>query len=539
MIIRKPYAILIRWFKRIHIVLMILSLYIYYKVLRVNGFVSEFVSLGTYNAAIEPITKYVSLFLLLVILIAFIGNLLLILLLKHKGKPWKLYLVPTVEYGIIFFVLIWARGFFNNFNGATPGMDIRLIRDVIFISMAGQFPIVFIYAMRILGLDLQKFNFKMDEEYLEISKEDREELQININIDPYVFLRLFNKTKRYLKYFYLEHKKICNLIAIVIAIILLKNLATFIFVTNKSYKQGDVYNANGYTIVINNSYYTDKDKKGEIIEENKAFVILDVSITNNWDSRELNLNNFHVVKGIDNYSQSSTTHSTEFDDLGKTVESIQEIKTGQTIRTILIYKVKKDIKVRTNKYVLFYQELYGTREVYLRKIKLDVKDISTIKAGKTYQLDDKIRIKTNKIDEVIAFDEPEVFEDEFEYTIQKCKSENKCALDQRILNPIEDKIYLKIPFSSREIDGKELVDISTNYGKIIYKDSKGKDNEIPFKSAISNTYFGKYLCISLDNQIYENNNDIKLKYIIRDNQYLITIPIENEDDEEIEGADEE
>lgn len=539
MIIRKPYALLIRWFKRIHIVLMILSLYIYYRVLKVNGFVSEFVSLGTYNAAIEPITKYVSLFLLLIILIAFIGNLLLILLLKHKGKPWKLYLIPTVEYAIIFFVLIWARSFFNNFNGSTPGMDIRLIRDVMFISMVAQFPIVFIYAMRILGLDLQKFNFKMDEEYLEISKEDREELEININIDPYVFLRFYNKTKRYLKYFYLEHKKICNLIAVVIAVILLKNLVTFIFVTNKSYKQGDVYNANGYTIVINNSYYTDKDKRGEIIEENKAFIILDVSITNNWDSRDLNLNNFHVVKGIDNYSQSSTTHSTEFDDLGKTVESIQEIKRGQTIRTILIYKVKKDIKVRTNRYVLFYQELYGTKNVYLRKIKLNVKDISAIKKAKNYQLDDKVRLKTGKVDDTIAFTDTITYDEEFDYKIQRCKSENECLIEEESLKPEEDKFYLKIPFSSKEIDGKELVDISTNYGKIIYKDSKEKDNEIPFKSAISNTYFGKYLCISLDKQIYEYNKDIKIKYIIRDNQYLITIPIENESDDEVEGADEE
>ena len=107
------------------------------------------------------------------------------------------------------------------------------------------------------------------------------------------------------------------------------------------------------------------------------------------------------------------------------------------------------------------------------------------------------------------------------------------------MKPEEDKFYLKIPFSSKEIDGKELVDISTNYGKIIYKDSKEKDNEIPFKSAISNTYFGKYLCISLDKQIYEYNKDIKIKYIIRDNQYLITIPIENESDDEVEGADEE
>ena len=538
MIIRKPYALLIKWFKRIHIVLMILSLYIYYRVLRVNGFVSEFVSLGTYNASIDPITKYVSIFLLIAISVAFIGNLLLILLLKHKGKPWKLYLVPTVEYGILFFILMWTRSFFETFNGSTPGMDIRLIRDVIFLSMAAQFPIVFIYAMRILGLDLQKFNFKMDEEYLEISKEDREELEININIDPYVFIRFKKKKKRYLRYFYLEHKRICNLIIVIITVLAIKQLFTFIFVINKSYKQGDVYDANGYTIVINNSYYTDKNKKGELVEDNSAFIILDISITNNWESRKLNLNNFHIVKGIDNYSQVSVTYSQEFDDLGKTVDSIQEIKMDQTINTILIYKVKKDARVRTNKYVLFYQELYGPNDTYLRKIKLNVKDVSKIKAIKEYKESDKIKIKTDKVNETISFTTA-TYSPRFSYLVQECKSENVCVMNKEKLAPVEDNYYVKIPFTSKEIDGKELVDISSNYGKIIYKDSKKEDNEIPFKSAISNTYFGKYLCISVDKQVIENNEEIRLKYIIRDNQYLITIPIEEDDEEIDEGADEE
>lgn len=334
MVIRKPYAFLIKNFKKIHIALLVLSIYIYYKVLRTNGFVGEFVALGSYDANVDPVNRYVTIFLLLAVLLSFVGNILLILLLRHKQKPWKLYLLPVIEYGLLFLVLVWTRSFFNLYDGSQTGMDIRLVRDVIFLSMAGQLPIVIIYLMRILGVDLQKFNFKMDEEYLEMDKEDREELEINFNIDYHMFIRLFNKTKRYLKYFYFEHKKICNTIAVIIAIILLRKIIIFIFITNKSYKEGDVYNANGYTIVIKNSYYTDKDKNGELIEKDKAFIVVDLSITNNAITRDLNLNNFHVVKGIDNYSQSSATHGTDFEDLGKTTDSVQTIKKGQTLNTL-------------------------------------------------------------------------------------------------------------------------------------------------------------------------------------------------------------
>ena len=57
MIIRKPYAFLIKNFKKIHIFLLLLCCYIYYKNMQTRSFVSEFVQLGTYDAYNEPITR--------------------------------------------------------------------------------------------------------------------------------------------------------------------------------------------------------------------------------------------------------------------------------------------------------------------------------------------------------------------------------------------------------------------------------------------------------------------------------------------------
>ena len=45
MIIRKPYAFLIKNFRKIHIVLLILSLFVAYKLINVNSFVYEFMKL--------------------------------------------------------------------------------------------------------------------------------------------------------------------------------------------------------------------------------------------------------------------------------------------------------------------------------------------------------------------------------------------------------------------------------------------------------------------------------------------------------------
>ena len=55
MIIRKPYAFLIKNFRKIHIFLLVLSVYVAYKLFDVNSYVSEFMRLGTYDMFGDPV----------------------------------------------------------------------------------------------------------------------------------------------------------------------------------------------------------------------------------------------------------------------------------------------------------------------------------------------------------------------------------------------------------------------------------------------------------------------------------------------------
>ena len=57
MIIRKPYAFLIKHFRRIHIFVLLLCGYVYYKCMQTRSFVADFLELGTYDAYNEPITR--------------------------------------------------------------------------------------------------------------------------------------------------------------------------------------------------------------------------------------------------------------------------------------------------------------------------------------------------------------------------------------------------------------------------------------------------------------------------------------------------
>ena len=56
--------------------------------------------------------------------------------------------------------------------------------------------------MRTFGLDIKKFNFNMDEEFLELSEADREEFEIRLDIDKNTFKRGFRRLLRNLGYIY-------------------------------------------------------------------------------------------------------------------------------------------------------------------------------------------------------------------------------------------------------------------------------------------------------------------------------------------------
>ena len=72
MIIRKPYAFLIKHFKKIHVFLLILGIFVTYKLIKISGFVNEFMRLGTYDLFSDPITNHITWYLTLAIFLLFV-----------------------------------------------------------------------------------------------------------------------------------------------------------------------------------------------------------------------------------------------------------------------------------------------------------------------------------------------------------------------------------------------------------------------------------------------------------------------------------
>lgn len=518
MIIRKPYAFLIKNFKKIHIFLFLLCGYILYKTTQLSSFVNEFLDLGTYDAYNEPVSRYIT-FMAYIFLILIVGlTITILILLRKKNKPWKLYLLPIITYMGLFITFITTSSFFATYTGAVESTGIRAIRDIIFLLTIPQYFTFIILFVRILGLDLNKFDFKSDAEFLELSESDRDEMEINIDIDKASLKRLFRRFKRNVGYFYQEHKKLVYIMILALTFIMVYQSYVFIFITNKAYREGDVINTGGYEIKINNSYYSNRDYKGDQISKDSSFVILDVTIKNNAQKRKINFNRFHVMNGTSNYSPTFKTYETLFQDLG-TAHEEKTIVNGEEFNTLLIYKVKSSEKLKH--FVLYYQEFIDHETSHLRKIKLNLKDISSVKEHEQLSLYDVLSFKVGKDEKEIIFDLYELT-DTINYNKENCDSTGCTYVQLPITSPTGYKI-LKLSFSSNEFNGKELLKFLSKYAKIGYVDKEGNKKGVNIINALpTEQYHGKYVYLKVPGEINEAK-EIELIITVRNNKYIYKI----------------
>ena len=509
MIIRKPYAFLIKNFKKIHIFLLILSLYVLYQLINVNSFVNEFMRLGTYDFFSDPITNHITWLLTLSIILLIVGSTSILFLLNHKKKPWKIYLVPIVQYFLLLLVLGVIKSFFNSYSTDVETTDLRMAKDLLTMFLIVQLPVIGIYVMRVFGLDIKKFNFNSDQEFLELSEEDREEIEIGVNLDKDSFKRGFKKFTRYLNYFYQEHKYICNWVFGIVIFITIILIYTSVFITHKTYKQGQFYNVNGYSFRVNNAYYTDKDYTGNIISKKSHYLILDLTIKNNSVPRKVKLEYFHIKNKTKDYITTNRVFAKEFQDLGNTYETVRELKRDEVINCIVVYKV--DNYLDKNKFVLYYQESNG----YLRKIKLNVKDLSNIEEDIKLGLGDDLELNFINNGDTISIDNYFIT-DEVEYSTRKCKSSG-CSYERNTLELRGEKI-LKLDFGSEVWESKNMIDFLTQYGKLIYKDSNGIVGEMEIVNPIDEAYYGKTVFIKISGEVEYKEMSIDL--IVRNKHYV-------------------
>ena len=299
MILRKPYAFLIKHFKKIHLLLLLPLFYLSLKFSSLHHYFDSYVVSGWLLSNDFVIGDYINFVMFVSVFVTFGVTLTVYWLLNYKNKPRFVYLIALIIYFIGLIYLFIARATLSAvLKEMVDIRTIRGLRDFALIFMGLNYVFLAVCFVRGIGFNLKKFDFAKDNEEFEISDADNEEIEVNINIDKSLIMRKYNQRKRFLKYFVVENKKIIN-IGLIIFGVLVVGITSFNFlILNPVYNENKVIELNYFDFIVEESFVTKEDYKGEVITpEDYSYVIVKFSLENTdkyKNSHNLSLERFNL-----------------------------------------------------------------------------------------------------------------------------------------------------------------------------------------------------------------------------------------------------
>ena len=130
MILKKPYAFLIKNFRKIHFILAILSVFIIIKTNTVVGFFKEYVA-NNYSVIVSDdlVSSTISNWLYVAIIVMIITLISVYVLLKLKKKPTKLYFFTILYYIILLIGIILASVLISSLSTSILIIEILEIKS--------------------------------------------------------------------------------------------------------------------------------------------------------------------------------------------------------------------------------------------------------------------------------------------------------------------------------------------------------------------------------------------------------------------------
>jgi len=391
-ILKKPYAFLIKNFRLIHLILTIFIGYLLFRSYNLYSFFSRYVS-NVYATLSDAVpSNYITVFMFLVSVIIIVFSLAMFFLMKKKDKPKNLYVGLSIYYILYFIGLIVYFVLFKSME--TTQMTIRnamIVRDITLIFSLPQFPLLILSLIRAVGFDIKRFNFSKDLKELDINEEDNEEFEFVFGVDSYKYARYLRRRVREFKYYILENKFMFTiLMGLTCAVLLILTILNFT-VYNRTYGKNQKVGANNLTLQVNNSYLTDVDYSGNTISEGKYFLIVNIDFTNKSGlSTVLDLSNYELM-AKSGAIKPTLTRNNYFVDFGAGY-SKEKIESGKSYNYILVYEMeKKDI---AKKYTLRITDEIeykaGTLNAKYKNISLKPQEYYSQETVGTYKIGDNM-----------------------------------------------------------------------------------------------------------------------------------------------------
>lgn len=518
MVLRKPYAFLIKNFKKINFVLFLLFAYLLVRTINYSSFIKEYLSLGFYNPSILSVHSFMSLSFYLIVLLVIVLSLFSLVLLANKQRPYIAYIINIISVVYIMFAFYMGVNYFSNLGDSVINLQaIYLVRDLLNIAIVIEVVQSAFLFIRGIGLDLKKFGFAEDKEFLELSKADSEEFEVALEIDRTDLIRRFKTTYRHFNYFVREHKIIFSIISVVLVFTF--GLAVYynVYVLNRVYKMNEKFQSGAYNLKVNRAYTSNLDYRGEVIgEDTKNYIIVNFDVENITQEKIImNIDRFTIINNENTYSPNKRQR-TKFEDLGNFYDS-QTLSPNVNTNFNLLFEVDKDFA--KSDYALYYLEVSSNGKTKLRKIKISAKDItaSEFVGGSKFSEPLKVNLMDDKSGSFSIIDYQ--IDNTFKYYFEQCRDQY-CRVISRNLNAnslARNKHLMMVTFDSKDFSNVKMNDILVNYGKIIYI-IDGKEYQSTSKEVISGDWRGNVVYMLVPEEM-KTASEIKFLITLRENQY--------------------
>lgn len=521
MVLRKPYRFLIKNFKIIHLVLLLLNIYLISKTNNMLSFFNEYLEssslISVYNLKSNLFNGLV--FLLPILILGIISAILYLLF--WKKKPIKFYLFNAVIFLLSLIVYIYVYSVCNTLE--IKLVDIRVLKivdNLLLIILMLQIISAIFFGVRGFGFDVKKFNFKNDSDF-EILDKDSEEFEFDVNFDSNNFRRTFNQKKRNLIYGYHENKFVANVVLGIIALIIFLLLIRFVLIKFKHYQIETTFYSNQFSFQFGESYITEENNKNKKVTDN-ILVVTKVKVRGYRKDSKFNPAQFALT--INNIPYNYTLlYSDSFKDIG-TVYKNQKLDTKEFKTFLIVFEIPKKYKNRT-KYIRYYNSNNQHKNIKIRP--KSFKEEKHEEVG----LNTKLKIKNNLMDAELTIKSIDVSSKmklEYEFTASNSKYDVIYNSYEYLVPSYTDnyeKTLLKLNYTFKNKNGnyKKLFDLLYYNGSIEYKINgqtkimKNINREVKPKRVNSSKLF-----IEVNKEI-EKANSIVLILNIRNNIYRYKI----------------
>lgn len=529
MILRKPYAFFIKNFKLFHIVMEILILICVSKTKNLLNFLNNYIN-TTINVIGQNLASvYITTgFILLPIFIILISAIILMVLIVKK-KPIVFYISNIAIYIAQLIVILISNSLLISMSIKT--IDIRrimLIRDFNLLLFLIEVVVAFVVFVRAIGFDIKKFDFKTDLKKIDIDEEDREEFEVSLEFDKNNIIRDIRKKIRYFKYSYKENR----LLFIILGAISMVSILSIGLIYSKNveivYKQDKLFEGDNFNVQIIDSYLVNTNYRGNLIEPDYYYLILQANIKNNTNYEfGLDIASTKLLIGDFVYTP-TTTNKASFFDFG-------DIYHGENIKNeyekkVFVYQIPKELI--KSEMVFSFGDKSNSNDYYNGdskiKMKIEYKDLSGIDSIISTNLNSELQFTDSIVNEykikINAVDVQKQYKLKYKFCIK-----SECYDSYEYLNPSinsnYDKALLKI--SGTLDEGKQnlseienLYDFIKSFGTLTYTiNGEKKYQNVSFKEVKSkkvktnNTYY-----LEVNEEVLKAS-DISIIFTIRNKKY--------------------